>query len=59
MCSSDLASSLRTERLSGEALGAALTALATRLHTDAKSATDQPKVHKLAAAVGELASAGR
>ncbi len=43
------------EKASGDARKTALNALATQLHTDASSATDQPRVHKLAFAVGELA----
>jgi hypothetical protein len=49
----------RAEKLSGQPRRDALTALATQLHSDATGAADQAKVHKLAAAVGELASAQR
>jgi len=47
----------RAEKLSGQARKDALTALSTQLHTDARSAGDQPKAHKLAFAVGDLAKA--
>jgi hypothetical protein len=47
----------RAERLSGQARKDALSALATQLHTDATSATDQAKAHKLASSVGDLANA--
>ncbi|HEV8123541.1 MAG TPA: hypothetical protein VGP80_04830 [Gemmatimonadales bacterium] len=47
----------RAERLSGQARKDALSALATQLHTDATSATDQAKAHALATSVGNLASA--
>ncbi|HET9293678.1 MAG TPA: hypothetical protein VFO06_05235 [Gemmatimonadales bacterium] len=47
----------RAEKLTGQARKDALTQLATQLHSDAASAADQAKVHKLAAAVGELAGA--
>ena len=42
------------EKLSGQAQKDAMAKLATQLHTDARSATDQPKAHKLAFAVGDL-----
>ena len=47
----------RAEKLSGQARKDALTALATRLHGDARGAAGEPKVHTLAGAVGDLASA--
>jgi hypothetical protein len=47
----------RAERLCGQARKDALSALATQLHTDATSATDQTKAHALATSVGNLASA--
>ena len=43
------------EKLSGQARKDALTKLSQQLHTDAQSAGDQPKAHKLASAVGDLA----
>jgi hypothetical protein len=43
------------EKLSGEAKKDALNKLSQQLHTDARSASDQPKAHKLAFAVGDLA----
>jgi len=45
----------KAEKLSGQARKDALSALSTRLHTDANSATDQAKAHKLAGSVGDLA----
>jgi len=45
----------RAEKLNGQARKDALTALATQLHTDATSATDQAKAHMLATSVGDLA----
>jgi hypothetical protein len=45
----------RAEKLKGQARTDALTALSTQLHTDARSAGDQPKAHTLASAVGDLA----
>jgi hypothetical protein len=45
------------EKMSGQARKDALSALATQLHTDATSATDQTKAHALATSVGNLASA--
>ena len=42
------------EKMSGQGQKDALTKLATQLHTDARSAGDQPKAHKLAFAVGDL-----
>jgi hypothetical protein len=47
----------RAERLSGQARKDALSALATRLHGDARGAAGEPKVHVLATAVGDLANA--
>ena len=47
----------RVEKLTGQARKDALTQLATQLHSDATTAADQARVHKLAAAVGELAGA--
>jgi hypothetical protein len=47
----------RAEKLSGAARKDALTALATRLHGDARGAAGEPKVHVLAASVGDLANA--
>jgi hypothetical protein len=47
----------RAEKLSGAARKDALTALATRLHGDARGAAGEPKVHVLATAVGDLANA--
>ena len=49
---SDLA---KAEKLSGQGRKDALTALATRLHTEANSAGDQAKAHKMAGSVGDLA----
>ena len=43
------------EKLNGQAQKDALSKLSQQLHTDARSATDQPKAHKLAYAVGDLA----
>jgi hypothetical protein len=43
------------EKLSGQAQKDALAKLSQQLHTDARSAGDQPKAHKLAFAVGDLA----
>jgi hypothetical protein len=43
------------EQLKGQAQKDALSKLSTQLHTDARSAGDQPKAHKLAFAVGDLA----
>ncbi len=45
------------EKNSGDARKTALSQLSTQLHTDATSAADQAKVHKLATAVGDLANA--
>ena len=45
------------EQQSGATRSAALTALAARMHTEARSATDAPKAHTLAFAVGDLAKA--
>jgi hypothetical protein len=42
------------EKMSGQGQKDVLTKLATQLHTDARSAGDQPKAHKLAFAVGDL-----
>jgi len=49
----------KAEGLSGQARRDALSALATRLHSEATSAGDQTKAHKLAASVGDLANATR
>ncbi|MGH7671400.1 MAG: LVIVD repeat-containing protein [Gemmatimonadales bacterium] len=49
----------RAERLSGQARRDALTQLATQLNGDAQGAADQGKVRALAAAVMDLATAGR
>jgi hypothetical protein len=46
----------RAEKLSGPAKKDVLTALATRLHGDARGAAGEPKVHVLATAVGDLAN---
>jgi len=43
------------EKLNGQAKKDALSKLSQQLHTDARSAGDQPKAHKLAFAVGDLA----
>ena len=43
------------EKLSGQARKDALTKLSQQLHNEARSAGDQPKAHKLAFAVGDLA----
>jgi len=45
------------EKLAGAPRAAALTTLATQLHSDAKSAGDAPKAHTLAYSVEELAKA--
>jgi len=45
----------KAEALSGQARSSALTALATRLHTEARSAADALKAHLMATAVGDLA----
>ena len=45
------------EKLSGQERNEALTKLATQLHTEARSASDQPKAHQLASAIGDLAKA--
>ncbi len=47
----------RGEKLTGGERRAALTVLANQLHAEAPVAADPAKVHKLAAAVGELADA--
>ncbi len=49
----------RAEKLSGPKRHEALAVLATQLHGEANGAADQGRVHKLAAAVGELANAPR
>jgi hypothetical protein len=49
----------RSEGLSGQARHDALAQLGTQLHTDATTAADQPKVHRLAAAVDDLAKAAQ
>jgi hypothetical protein len=55
LISSTRAELARAEKLSGQAKKDALSALSTKLHTDARSAGDQPKAHMLASAVGDLA----
>jgi hypothetical protein len=45
----------RAEKLSCPARRDALTALATKLHGDARGAADEAKAHKLASSVGDLA----
>jgi hypothetical protein len=45
----------RAEKLACAARRDALTALATKLHGDARGAGDEPKAHKLASSVGDLA----
>jgi hypothetical protein len=45
----------KAEKLSGQGRKDALNALATRLHSEANSASDAPKAHKLASSVGDLA----
>ena len=45
----------RAEGLSGQARKDALAALSTKLHGDARGASDEPRAHKLASAVGDLA----
>jgi hypothetical protein len=47
----------QAEQASGDARRTALSTLAAELHTDANTAADAPKVHKLASAVGDLANA--
>jgi hypothetical protein len=49
----------QAERFSGAARSEALNALSRRLHGEARGAADEPRVHLLAGAVGELAAAGR
>jgi hypothetical protein len=49
------ASRAAAEKLNGQARKDALTKLSQQLHTDARSAGDQPKAHKLAFSVGDLA----
>ena len=49
----------RAEKLSGTARQEALSALATRLHGDARGAAGEPKAHVLASSVGDLARAMR
>src|SRR5205085_1581219 len=44
----------RAEKMSASDRITALTALSTRLHTDARSASDAARAHKLAYAVGDL-----
>jgi hypothetical protein len=44
----------RAEKLSCPARREALTALATKLHGDARGAADEAKAHKLASSVGDL-----
>ena len=45
----------RAEKLSGTKRSEALTALAMRLHGEARTAPDAPKAHAMASAVGDLA----
>jgi hypothetical protein len=45
------------EKMSGQARKDALATLAKQLHTDAASASDAPKAHKMAFSVGDLANA--
>jgi hypothetical protein len=45
--------------LTGQPRHDALAQLGTQLHTDATTAADQPKVHRLAAAVDDLAKAAQ
>jgi hypothetical protein len=49
----------RAEGLNGQPRKDSLNQLATQLHADAPGATDQAKVHALAAAVGSLANAAQ
>jgi hypothetical protein len=49
----------RAEGLSGQPRKDALSTLATRLHGDARGAKEEPKAHKLASSVGDLANATR
>ena len=49
----------RAEKLSGAARHSALDQLATALHTEARGAADQPRSHKLASAIGDLAKAAQ
>lgn len=49
----------RAEKLSGQQRAAALGQLATQLHEQARGAADEAKVHTLASAVGDLATAQR
>jgi hypothetical protein len=49
----------RAEKLSGQARHAVLDQLATALHAEAGSAADQPRSHKLAGAIADLAKEGR
>jgi len=49
----------RAEKLRGTARQEALSALATRLHGDARGAAGEPKAHTLASSVGDLAKAMR
>ena len=46
----------RAEKLSGAERASALTALATRAHTDARDATDAPRAHTMASEIGRLAA---
>jgi hypothetical protein len=50
---------VRAERLRGTPRRDALAALATTLHGDARGAPDEPRAHKLASAVGDLANVQR
>jgi hypothetical protein len=49
----------RVEKLPAASQRVPLTKLATQLHSEARSAADQPKAHTLASAVGNLAEAQR
>jgi hypothetical protein len=55
--SSARAELLAAEKLNGAARKAALTALATKLHGDARGARDEAKAHTFATSVGDLANA--
>lgn len=50
---------VRAEKLSGQKRADVLSQLATELHGQARGASDEPKVHLLATAVGDLAGAQR
>jgi hypothetical protein len=49
----------RAERMSGQQRNDVLAQLAARLHTEARGAADEPRVHALATAVGDLANGQR